>query len=160
MSLPWRLGSALRNGTNHNRQDVHGIAKKNFKTVIRKLVVGTITSISSDNNNTTIEVVGEDHNGSRTKNNKTTLTLVTASPQTGRTHQIRRHAATSLGMPIIGDTLHGDSKMNRWWRQQIGLNRLALHCCLAVKHAAIRLNELLLTLHCSLNYETKRSMIL
>jgi tRNA pseudouridine65 synthase len=99
--------------------EVHGIAKDS-KTVFRKLAVGTITMLS-DRNNTT---------------NKTSCTLVAASPQTGRTRQIRRHAATSLGMPILGDTQHGDSKMNRWWRHQIGLNRLALHC-LAVKQLHI-----------------------
>lgn len=31
-------------------------------------------------------------------------------------------------MPIIGDSAHGDSKVNRWWRQERGLDRLALHC--------------------------------
>lgn len=46
---------------------------------------------------------------------------------TGRTHQIRRHAS-SIGHPIIGDSQHGDSKVNRWWRQNKGLDRLALHC--------------------------------
>ena len=31
-------------------------------------------------------------------------------------------------MPLIGDSQHGDSVVNRWWRQNRGLNRLALHC--------------------------------
>jgi tRNA pseudouridine65 synthase len=48
--------------------------------------------------------------------------------QTGRTHQIRRHAASVLHQPVMGDTQHGDSKINRWWRTERGLNRLALHC--------------------------------
>jgi len=39
-------------------------------------------------------------------------TLVEAKPVTGRTHQIRRHAYV-LGMPIIGDTEYGDSRVNR-----------------------------------------------
>ena len=54
-------------------------------------------------------------------------TLVAAVPQTGRYHQIRRHAH-SIGMPVIGDTQHGDTRVNRWWREQYNLNRLALHC--------------------------------
>jgi len=54
-------------------------------------------------------------------------TLVKCSPKTGRTHQIRRHAY-NIGMPIIGDSQHGDSKVNRWWRQNWDLDRLALHC--------------------------------
>merc|ERR1712154_219894 len=42
--------------------------------------------------------------------------LVVCTPKTGRTHQIRRHAY-SIGFPIIGDTEHGDSTVNRWWRE-------------------------------------------
>jgi 23S rRNA-/tRNA-specific pseudouridylate synthase len=53
--------------------------------------------------------------------------LLLCEPLTGRTHQIRRHAQ-KLGHPIIGDSEHGDSKVNRWWREEKGLNRLALHC--------------------------------
>jgi len=54
-------------------------------------------------------------------------TLVRAKPETGRWHQIRRHAYR-IGMPVIGDSEHGDSRANRWWRRNMGLNRLALHC--------------------------------
>lgn len=54
-------------------------------------------------------------------------TLVLVEIQTGRHHQIRRHASRELGQPVIGDTQHGDSKVNRWWRENRGLNRLALH---------------------------------
>ena len=54
--------------------------------------------------------------------------LVLCEPiKSGRTHQIRRHAY-ALGHPILGDTEHGDSRINRWWRNNRGLNRLALHC--------------------------------
>jgi tRNA pseudouridine65 synthase len=53
--------------------------------------------------------------------------LVLCSPETGRTHQIRRHAY-SMGFPIIGDSQHGDSKINRWWRENRDLDRLFLHC--------------------------------
>lgn len=52
--------------------------------------------------------------------------LIRCEPITGRTHQIRRHAFY-LGHPIIGDSEHGDSRVNRWWRENWGLNRLALH---------------------------------
>lgn len=54
-------------------------------------------------------------------------TLVSCQPITGRTHQIRRHAY-QLGHPIIGDSQHGDSRVNRSWRTVRGLDRLALHC--------------------------------
>eukprot|EP00977_Amphora_coffeiformis_P013234 scaffold3410_cov158-Amphora_coffeaeformis.AAC.8 len=64
-----------------------------------------------------------------TDNNGATLpcSLVQAELKTGRTHQIRRHAY-HMGMPVLGDTQHGDSRVNRWWRNHMGLNRLALHC--------------------------------
>jgi RluA family pseudouridine synthase len=39
-------------------------------------------------------------------------TLVEAEPRTGRTHQIRVHAAES-GFPILGDTLYGGSPAER-----------------------------------------------
>ena len=40
------------------------------------------------------------------------LTLFVASPRTGRTHQIRVHAAES-GLPILGDTLYGGTPFAR-----------------------------------------------
>ncbi len=53
--------------------------------------------------------------------------LVRARPETGRYHQIRRHLR-GLSHPIIGDRAHGDSHVNRWWRREGGVDRLALHC--------------------------------
>jgi len=52
--------------------------------------------------------------------------LVICTPITGRTHQIRRHAH-HLGFPVIGDSQHGDTKINRWWRENRNLDRLFLH---------------------------------
>ena len=37
-------------------------------------------------------------------------TLVVFRPETGRTHQLRVHAASGLGMPIAGDPVYGDGK--------------------------------------------------
>jgi tRNA pseudouridine65 synthase len=54
-------------------------------------------------------------------------TLVKCEIETGRFHQIRRHAAKDLGQPVRGDTQHGNSQHNRWWRTRRKLNRLALH---------------------------------
>ena len=53
------------------------------------------------------------------------LTLVAAHPITGRTHQIRVHAA-SEGYPLLGDTKYGDKAVNKWAKQH-GLARLFLH---------------------------------
>jgi len=52
-------------------------------------------------------------------------TLVEASPFTGRTHQIRVHAAW-LGHAIIGDERYGDQQLNKSYRQR-GYKRLFLH---------------------------------
>ncbi|WP_422732653.1 23S rRNA pseudouridine(955/2504/2580) synthase RluC [Methylomarinovum tepidoasis] len=52
-------------------------------------------------------------------------TLVEAELLTGRTHQIRVHAAW-LGHPLAGDERYGDKTANRRWRR-LGLKRLFLH---------------------------------
>jgi 23S rRNA pseudouridine955/2504/2580 synthase len=54
-----------------------------------------------------------------------TVTLVRATPQTGRTHQIRVHAAEA-GHPIAGDAKYGDPELDRTLRP-MGLRRLFLH---------------------------------
>ncbi len=51
--------------------------------------------------------------------------LVEARLETGRTHQIRVHAA-HLGTPILGDEKYGREADNREWRAR-GLKRLFLH---------------------------------
>lgn len=53
--------------------------------------------------------------------------LLRVEPRTGRFHQVRRHVR-DLKHPVVGDTDHGDSKVNRWWREQGGVARLGLHC--------------------------------
>jgi len=52
--------------------------------------------------------------------------LVIAAPRTGRFHQIRRHLK-HMSHPIIGDTNYGDGAVNRHFRSEFGLHRLALH---------------------------------
>lgn len=46
--------------------------------------------------------------------------------ETGRTHQIRVHAA-HIGHPVAGDDKYGDREVNRRLREQTGLKRLFLH---------------------------------
>jgi 23S rRNA pseudouridine955/2504/2580 synthase len=53
------------------------------------------------------------------------LTLVAAQLGTGRTHQIRVHAA-SLGHPVAGDDKYGERAMNAQLRAR-GLRRMFLH---------------------------------
>lgn len=52
-------------------------------------------------------------------------TLVEASPKTGRTHQIRVHAAF-LGHPIVGDDRYGSDELNRKFKAR-GYKRMFLH---------------------------------
>lgn len=53
--------------------------------------------------------------------------LLEVRPETGRNHQVRRHVR-DLGHPVLGDGDHGDSRVNREWRERFGLDRLGLHC--------------------------------
>jgi 23S rRNA pseudouridine955/2504/2580 synthase len=51
--------------------------------------------------------------------------LVEASPETGRTHQIRVHAK-HIEHAIVGDDKYGDKQLNKKFKS-LGLNRLFLH---------------------------------
>jgi len=53
------------------------------------------------------------------------MTLIEAHPITGRTHQIRVHAAHA-GHPLVNDDKYGDSRINATIHRQ-GLKRLFLH---------------------------------
>ena len=55
----------------------------------------------------------------------TRASLLEARPLTGRTHQIRVHAA-SLDMPVAGDDRYGNREFNQYLRS-VGLKRLFLH---------------------------------
>lgn len=71
-------------------------------------------------------VAGQD-NGRGTMD-RPRASLVLARPSTGRWHQIRRHL-NGLSHPILGDATHGNSKVNREWKEQRGMppERICLH---------------------------------
>lgn len=64
------------------------------------------------------------------------FTLAEAEPLTGRTHQIRVHAA-HLGMPVAGDEKYGDTEVNHRLRN-LGLNRLFLHASALILQPSYR----------------------
>ena len=64
------------------------------------------------------------------------LTLLNAEIKTGRTHQIRIHAA-QMGFPVVGDTKHGDFAFNRTCKKN-GLKRMFLHAA----ELSFRLNSM------------------
>src|SRR5690606_9086161 len=53
--------------------------------------------------------------------------LLEVAPETGRTHQIRRHLA-AIGEPVLGDARHGHAASNRHLFERAGLDRPFLHC--------------------------------
>jgi tRNA pseudouridine65 synthase len=71
-------------------------------------------------------VAGQDNDSGRI--NQPRASLVLARPETGRWHQIRRHL-NGLSHPILGDTSHGNSHVNREWRDLRGMpaQRTCLH---------------------------------
>jgi tRNA pseudouridine65 synthase len=54
------------------------------------------------------------------------FSLVVCRPRTGRQHQIRRHFK-HISHPLVGDAYYGKGDLNRFFRDEFGLRRLALH---------------------------------
>lgn len=52
--------------------------------------------------------------------------LIRATPVTGRTHQIRRHMR-HISHKVIGDTIYGEGRHNRFFRERFDVHRLLLH---------------------------------
>jgi tRNA pseudouridine65 synthase len=51
--------------------------------------------------------------------------LMKIEPRTGRFHQIRRHF-NRISHPLVGDAEHGDSRHNRFFRTELGIEGLCL----------------------------------
>jgi tRNA pseudouridine65 synthase len=54
------------------------------------------------------------------------VSLVEATPRTGRLHQVRRHLK-HIDHPVIGDANYGKGAINRAMAERYGLRRMALH---------------------------------
>lgn len=52
--------------------------------------------------------------------------LIEASPETGRMHQLRKHFA-HIFHPIIGDRPYGCNKQNKFWLEEFEMNTMLLH---------------------------------
>jgi tRNA pseudouridine65 synthase len=52
--------------------------------------------------------------------------LVAVQPHSGRWHQVRRHLR-DINRPILGDSVHGDTKQNRIFKEQTGSYGMMLH---------------------------------
>ena len=60
------------------------------------------------------------------KHSTSRYSLVELTPETGRFHQLRKHAA-HIFHPIIGDRPHGCNKQNRLWKNRWAMERMLLH---------------------------------
>lgn len=52
--------------------------------------------------------------------------LVEATPETGRMHQIRKHLA-HIFHPILADRPHGCNKQNKMWKDRFAMDTMLLH---------------------------------
>ncbi|MCG8579163.1 MAG: pseudouridine synthase [Bacteroidales bacterium] len=60
------------------------------------------------------------------KEKNVSISLVKATPETGRWHQLRQHFAMNR-TDILGDTQHGDWTLNKIMTELTGVKRLLLH---------------------------------
>lgn len=60
------------------------------------------------------------------KHHSSRYSLVEATPETGRMHQLRKHFA-HIFHPIIGDRPHGCNKQNKFWLDTYQMNTMLLH---------------------------------
>jgi 23S rRNA pseudouridine955/2504/2580 synthase len=107
---------------------VSGIWEQGERTI-------THTLKRENNRNQKVQVVSNNESQNDGKEATTTFkplqtysnaTLLEVQIHTGRMHQIRTQLA-HLKHPIIGDHKYGDTKVNRYYQEKFGLNRLFLH---------------------------------
>ncbi len=65
------------------------------------------------------------HNSVNSKFSTARYSLLDIELKTGRWHQIRRHM-NRVSHPVLGDRMHGDSHHNRYFRDELKIERLCL----------------------------------
>jgi len=122
-------------------QMVNDVIKKGYvKKYYKCIVKGRINSnkelkgyLVKDEEKNRVQISSREVEGGkdiRTKINtlkaSSEYTLLEIDLITGRTHQIRAHLS-SIGHPVIGDLKYGDSKTNRYFKDNYGLSNQFLH---------------------------------
>ena len=117
LSSAWAatLQEALKNGKKHYIAWVRGLPKDDTFTVNQAIRAGRKEPKKATTHFRVIE-----------RYPKPRSSLLWAQPETGRHHQIRRHL-NYASHPILLDSSHGDTRINREWREKHELRRLALH---------------------------------
>jgi tRNA pseudouridine65 synthase len=88
----------------------------------------------------------------------TPYSLVLASPQTGRTHQLRQHFA-HIRHYIIGDKKHGDVKQNKHIVPHLNLHTMYLHACQVLFTHPITNQEILINAPLPLAWENMAKLL-
>lgn len=113
-----------------------GHVHKYYKTIVKGKVMeeGVIEGYLSKNEELNKVRILEDKEGNAKKivtkikvlRSYDEYSLLEIELITGRTHQIRAHLS-SIGHPVIGDIKYGDKKINKFFRENYGLESQFLH---------------------------------
>lgn len=103
---------------------ITGTAEKYYVALVRGRApsAGEISLALHDDN----EVLRECRTEFKTIASNQYCSLLEIRPHTGRRHQIRRHLS-SLAHHILGDVQYGKGRLNKFYRELYGLNRIFLH---------------------------------
>ena len=112
-------GNALEK---HYQIIVHGEHNKNNQPQV------ITTKVNGKNARSTFSCLAYD--------GKADHSLISVKIDTGRKHQIRVHAA-SIGMPVVGDRLHGIAKNNAEQDLQLCAVSLSFNCPFSIHEAAV-----------------------
>lgn len=131
-----------------NRWSARKLAKSFLRKAVEKIYLAVVRGYAEENGSIDEALTREDDHGRKTGDRLPAFTrfrrlstaelcvpvgryatgrysLVEVLPETGRMHQIRRHFRR-ISHPIIGDRRYGDSRHNRFFREDIGVDRMLL----------------------------------